>query len=181
MWTPNSISSLGVNVVITGPSSRPGPGAGAWPSHLAARRGGIRHPLRGSAGYSLGNIVADLGGGSRRPRALPLHQVVRGGLLDPYRLGGKAEVLTQHRRRQDRGGRVSLLLARDVGGAAVHRLEHAGRGPLRVDVAAAASPMPPATAAPRSVRMSPKRLSVTITSNRSGSVTRNIVAASTWQ
>ena len=45
----------------------------------------------------------------------------------------------------------------------------------------AASPMPPATAAPRSVRMSPKRLSVTMTSNRSGWETKNIDAASTWQ
>ena len=45
----------------------------------------------------------------------------------------------------------------------------------------AARPMPPATAAPRSVRMSPKRLSVTMTSNRSGWDTKNIDAASTWQ
>ena len=45
----------------------------------------------------------------------------------------------------------------------------------------AASPMPPATAAPRSVRMSPNRLSVTTTSKRSGWVTKNIDAASTWQ
>src|SRR5690606_21088049 len=45
----------------------------------------------------------------------------------------------------------------------------------------AARPMPPAIAAPMSVRMSPKRLSVTITSNRSGWVTKNIEAASTWQ
>ena len=44
----------------------------------------------------------------------------------------------------------------------------------------AASPIPPATAAPRSVRMSPNRLSVTMTSNRSGAVTRNMQAASTW-
>ena len=43
----------------------------------------------------------------------------------------------------------------------------------------AARPMPPVIAPARSVRMSPKRLSVTITSNRAGSVTRKIVAAST--
>ncbi len=36
----------------------------------------------------------------------------------------------------------------------------------------AATPMPPETAAARSVMMSPKRLSVTITSKRAGSVTR---------
>ena len=43
----------------------------------------------------------------------------------------------------------------------------------------AARPMPPHTAAARSVMMSPNRLSVTITSNRPGSVTRWMVAAST--
>ena len=43
----------------------------------------------------------------------------------------------------------------------------------------AARPMPPVTAAARSVRMSPNRLSVTITSKRDGSLTRKMVAAST--
>ena len=42
----------------------------------------------------------------------------------------------------------------------------------------AARPMPPHTAAARSVMMSPNRLSVTMTSNRPGSVTRWMVAAS---
>ena len=42
----------------------------------------------------------------------------------------------------------------------------------------AASPMPPVMAAARSVMMSPKRLSVTITSKRDGSVVMKIVAAS---
>ena len=42
----------------------------------------------------------------------------------------------------------------------------------------AARPMPPVTAAARSVTMSPNRLSVTMTSNRCGSVTRKIIAAS---
>ena len=45
----------------------------------------------------------------------------------------------------------------------------------------AARPMPPAIAAPMSVMMSPKRLSVTTTSKRPGSVTKNIDAASTWE
>ena len=40
--------------------------------------------------------------------------------------------------------------------------------------------MPPETAPPRSVRMSPKRLSVTITSYRPGSCTKWMQAASTW-
>ena len=74
--------------------------------------------------------------------------------------------------------RVGDAPPRDVRRAAVHRLEHAqaattSRFPL------AANPMPPVTAAARSVRMSPNRLSVTITSKRPGSVTRWIVAAST--
>ena len=43
----------------------------------------------------------------------------------------------------------------------------------------AASPMPPQIAAAISVMMSPKRLSVTTTSKRSGLVTKNIDAAST--
>jgi hypothetical protein len=43
----------------------------------------------------------------------------------------------------------------------------------------AASPIPPHTAAARSVMMSPNRLSVTITSKRPGSVTKWMVAAST--
>ena len=43
----------------------------------------------------------------------------------------------------------------------------------------AASPMPPVMAAARSVMMSPKRLSVTITSNRDGLVVKWIMAAST--
>ncbi len=42
----------------------------------------------------------------------------------------------------------------------------------------AASPIPPQTAAARSVMMSPNRLSVTMTSKRPGSVTMWMVAAS---
>ena len=45
----------------------------------------------------------------------------------------------------------------------------------------AASPMPPVIAAARSVMMSPKRLSVTMTSNRGGSVVMKIIAASMWR
>ena len=40
--------------------------------------------------------------------------------------------------------------------------------------------MPPVMAAARSVMMSPNRLSVTITSNRDGSVAMKIIAASMW-
>ena len=75
-----------------------------------------------------------------------------------------AEEVEHHGGRQDRGDRVGLPLTGDVGGRAVDGLEHrrAGAGGLRLPQAA--SPMPPDTAPPRSVRMSPKRLSVTITS-----------------
>jgi hypothetical protein len=45
--------------------------------------------------------------------------------------------------------------------------------------APAASPIPPAIAAPRSVSMSPKRFDVTTTSKRQGSFTKNMAAAST--
>src|SRR5437773_8165436 len=130
MWMSNSVSALWLIAVITGPSSvpgaagPPGPGATAWPviaarprhtaipSCRAAR--GYSAPQRGSAGYSLGDVVADLRGGPRRPRPLAFHQIVGRGLLDPRRLGGEAEVLAQHSRRQDRGGRVRLLLARQI-------------------------------------------------------------------
>ena len=47
-------------------------------------------------------------------------------------------------------------------------------GPVRAGfrLADAANPIPPATAPPRSVRMSPKRLSVTMTSYCSGDCTK---------
>src|SRR6266516_4995063 len=134
MWMSNSISALWLIVVITGPSSvpgaagPPGPGAGAGPAlrrwagraafPILPRGEVVIGPGRGSAGYSLGDVVADLRGGSCRPRPLAFHQIVGGGLLDPRRLGGEAEVLAQHGRRQDRGGRVCLLLARQVRGTA---------------------------------------------------------------
>src|ERR1019366_1328933 len=86
------------------------------------------------AGYSPGYVVTYLRGDPRRPRTLALDQVIGDGLLDPGRLGGQAQMLAEHRRRQDRRGRIRLLLARYVGRAAVHRLEHAGRGALRIDI-----------------------------------------------
>ena len=91
-----------------------------------------------------------------------------------------AEVVEEERAGEDRGGRVGLLLAGDVGGGAVDRLEHGGRRPVGVTLPEAASPIPPVMAAARSVMMSPKRLSVTITSKRAGSVTMKIMAASMW-
>ena len=88
-------------------------------------------------------------------------------------------MIQQQTHRQDGRGRVGDALAGDVGRGAVDRLEHRGNVLSGLMLPLAASPMPPVTAAARSVRMSPNRLSVTITSNRAGSVTRKIVAAST--
>src|SRR5579859_504270 len=87
------------------------------------------------AGYSLRDVVAGLPGGPRHPGTLALQQILGDRLLDARRFGGQAEVLAQQRRGQDRRGRVGLVPARDVGRAAVYRLEHAGCRPLRVDVA----------------------------------------------
>ena len=46
--------------------------------------------------------------------------------------------------------------------------------------AAGARPMPPATAAPRSDKMSPNRLEATTTSNQSGWATKCAVRMSMW-
>ena len=56
-----------------------------------------------------------------------------------------------------------------------------GKRPAVLMLALGASPMPPVIAPASSVRMSPNRLSVTMTSKRWGSVTSMIVAASTWR
>src|SRR5579871_2197853 len=81
------------------------------------------------------------------------------------------------------GGRLRHSFV-DAGGgiAGAKELEHEGdRGDGRQRVgpvlaglrfADAARPMPPDTAPPRSVRMSPNRLSVTMTSKRSGASTK---------
>src|ERR1700759_4477881 len=106
-----------------------------WPGRRVAWAGRL-------AGYSLGDVVADLDGGARRPGALALDQILGDGLLDPGGFGGQAQVLAEHGGGQDGCGRVGLALAGDVRRAAVDRLEHAGRGPLRVDVAARGEPDP---------------------------------------
>ena len=54
-----------------------------------------------------------------------------------------------------------------------------GNFPVGLIFPDAARPMPPQIAAAISVKISPKRLSVTTTSKRSGFVTKNIDAAST--
>src|ERR1039457_3198401 len=78
------------------------------------------------AGYSPGDVVTALRGDPARRGTLALDQVIGDGLLDPGRLGGQAQMLAEHRRRQDRRGRIRLLLARDVRRAALHRLAPAG-------------------------------------------------------
>src|SRR5690606_18687773 len=56
---------------------------------------------------------------------------------------GLAEVVEHHRRREDRGDGVGLLLAGDVGGRAVHRLEHRRAGAGGDQVAGGGEPDPP--------------------------------------
>src|ERR1051325_3586079 len=93
------------------------PGADANP---AASKGFVQ---RGSAGYSYGERVTDLGGTARGQRTTLL-QVARDGVLDTDRLGLVTEVAQEQGDGQDRGGGVGLALAGDVRGRAVHGLEH---------------------------------------------------------
>jgi hypothetical protein len=93
---------------------------------------GGRHPF--------GYVIPYFRRGTRRPRTLPLQQIVGDRLLDPRSLDGESEVLAQHRGRQDRRRRVGFLLAREVRRAAVHRLERAGRGPGGIDAGAGGQP-----------------------------------------
>src|SRR6478672_10180399 len=88
---------------------------------------------RRSAGYSGGDRVADLGGTARGAGGA-VGQVGDDRVLDGGGRVGVPEVVKQQRRGQDRRGGVRLLLPGDVGGRAVHGLEHGGRGAVRVDV-----------------------------------------------
>src|SRR5690242_20812035 len=98
-------------------------------SHAADLPGGSRGACRGGpagawvmagrlAGYSLGDVVADLDGGAAGPGALPLDQVLGDRLLDAGGLGGQAQVVAEHGGGQDGRRRVGLALARDVRRAA---------------------------------------------------------------
>ena len=62
--------------------------------------------------------------------------------------------------------------------AAVNRLEHRGRRPFGINIAARSHPRLPEIAEPMSVRMSPKRFDARITS-RVGCVTMRAAIAST--
>src|SRR5258708_28969489 len=146
-WSTKAMSRL-VLAVITVPLS---PGRRGCPaphghvplacnspiSRLAGPKGVMERSL---ACYALRDVVTDLESGSGRPRSLAIQQVLGDRLLDPRRLGGEPDMLAEHRRRQDRGGRGRLLLARDVGRAALHGLEHARRCQLRGDAGARPEP-----------------------------------------
>ena len=136
------------------------------------------HPLR-AAGGPAGSRPARLARGGRRwrrrlrrslrtaaprsARSAATARSTRGGLV------GRPRCSSSMRDREDRRRRVGLALPGDVGRGAVDRLEHARRGAASgLMLPLAARPMPPVMAAARSVMMSPKRLSVTITSNRAG-------------
>ena len=94
--------------------------------------------------------------------------VVREGTEGPYvGNGGALRVGTPHE------------IATEVSVNTAYGVERVVRWGLTLPLAA--SPMPPVTAAARSVMMSPNRLSVTITSKRAGSVARKIIVASTWR
>src|SRR5690606_15111004 len=67
---------------------------------------------------------------------VPGGEIERDRRLDPARRLPLAEVVEQQRHRQHGGGRVGHVLARDVGRAAVHRLEHARVTAGDVEVAA---------------------------------------------
>ena len=95
------------------------------------RLAGRRRRIAATAG---GDRVADLGGTADRP-GYSFRHVSDGRALHGGRGVGVPEVVEQQRRGQDRCRRVGLLLAGDVGSRAVHGLEHARGGAVRVDVA----------------------------------------------
>ena len=114
----------------------------------------------------------------RRPYSGAARGEVRGdGGLDASGLavgrGGRAA--SRPRGRSPWGG---LALPGDVGRGAVDRLDMAAPS-VRVDVRRGREADAAGDRGGRSVRMSPNRLSVTMTSNRDGFVVRKMVAAST--
>src|SRR5258707_7005847 len=133
-WSAKAMSRL-VLAVITVPLSPgrrrcPAPHGHVPPachspiSRLAGPKGVMERSL---ACYALRDVVTDLESGSGRPRSLAIQQVLGDRLLDPPPLGGEPDMLSDHRRRQDRRSRVRLLLASQVRLAAVPRLAPARR------------------------------------------------------
>ena len=113
-----------------------------------------------------GDVVADLGRGATQAGGFGA------GLADAVGRVALAEVVEHEGGGQDRRDGVGRALAGDVGaepwtGSNIDGPVRAGfRLPLD------ANPIPPDTAPPRSVRMSPKRLSVTTTSYCCGDCTK---------
>src|SRR5690348_13265465 len=144
MWSVNSWPNPGDRSIASRSASGTGCPEGRISNSIMVRNflGRMDQGPDGLAGYSLGDVVADFDGGAAGPGALALDQVLGDRLLDPGGLGGQAQVVAEHGGGQDSRRRVGLALARDVGRAAVDRLEHAGRGALRVDVAAGGQPDP---------------------------------------
>ena len=179
--------------------ARPGPGAG---------RGALEDEPRRPGDFPGDGVRVRPGAPARRDRgaggALTLE--VLGATRSrrrPRRYGGPPRVLARPGRRwprarrrpprrRTRGGRAAATRTgspRSGRPSAGRRCRGPSRAPARTCsgvvrsgfmLPEAASPMPPVMAAARSVMMSPNRLSVTITSNRDGSVVRKIIAASTW-
>ena len=103
-----------------------------------------------------GGLSADVGASDRSSMsAIALD--ARGGVA-------LAQVLEHERGRVDGGQRVGDAFAGDVVGRPVDRLEQRRTGTGRVEVGRGGEADASGTAPARSVRMSPNRLSVTITS-----------------
>src|SRR4051794_39384398 len=95
-------------------------------SAMSERYSSVRDPRRDS--------VADLRRTARG--AVPVRQIREDRLLHLTGRLLETDVVQQQRGREDRRGRVGLLLTRDVGRGPVYGLEHAGGCAVGVDVAA---------------------------------------------
>src|SRR3954451_21726361 len=134
MWIVASsqlTNSPSIQICFVGVIGMTAPRARMWLCEVSqtsavAERGLTRDPRRES--------VTDLARRAYDAAALAEVRFNRG--LDLARRLLVAEVVEQHGDREHRGGGVGLALAGDVRRAAVHRLEHARCGAVRVDVAA---------------------------------------------
>jgi hypothetical protein len=88
---------------------------------------------------------------------------------------GMAEVIKQHRRTEDLRGRFRHVVTGDRGHAAMNRLEVGVSVPMLPEPH---MPSPPTVAVPTSLSKSPRKFSITSTSNRAGVITRSCAAAS---
>ena len=141
------------------------------PSTLGA--GNLRQPACATArpNSSVRRGAAEVAGADAVP-----HDRSGDGVADALGAVQLADVVEHHGGREHLGRRVGHALPRDVGRAAVHRLED---GRLGADVGAGARPSPPTRPETSSLRMSPNMLVVTITSNCSGRMTSCMAVLST--